>query len=135
MEFHELLDWSILALGFQDLRLDRRGFWALRYVTGFGLDRYRISWVPDRCYRWWIAGIEQGSILAILIVAIARIVCACFHKMAGIAGVVHCDPNDYDQSFESNGQSQVWLCDPFEKLQYRFLCHFCCLMIDSPESY
>ena len=29
---------------------------------------------PDRCDRWWIAGIEQGSILAIPIVAIARIV-------------------------------------------------------------
>ena len=53
---------------------------------------------PDRCDYWWIAGIEQCFMLAILIVAIARIVRACFHKIAGIAGVVHRDPkesNDY----------------------------------------
>ena len=49
---------------------------------------------PDRCDRWWIAGIEQGSILAILIVAIAMIVRACFHKIAGIAEVVHSDPDN-----------------------------------------
>ena len=49
---------------------------------------------PDHWDHWWIAGIEQGRILAILIVVIARIVRACFHKIAGIAGVVHSDPND-----------------------------------------
>ena len=56
---------------------------------------------PDRCDRSWIAGIEQGSILAILIVAIARIVRACFHKIAGIAGVVHSDPNDRNDYMET----------------------------------
>ena len=55
----------------------------------------------DRCDRWWIAGIEQCSILAILIVAIARIVRACFHKTAGIAGVVHSDPNDRNDYMET----------------------------------
>ena len=56
---------------------------------------------PDRCDRWRIAGIEQGSILAILIVAIARIVRACFHKIAGIAGVVHGYPNDRNDYMET----------------------------------
>ena len=56
--------------------------------------------IPDRCDRWWIAGIER-SILAILIVAIAKIVRACFHKIAGIAGVVHCDPNDRNDYMET----------------------------------
>ena len=44
-----------------------------------------------------IAGIEQGSIAAILIFAVAWIVSTCFQKIAGIAeiaGVVHSDPND-----------------------------------------
>ena len=56
---------------------------------------------PNRCDRWWIAGIEQCSILAILIVAITRIVRACFHKIAGIAGVVHSDPNDRNEYMET----------------------------------
>ena len=52
----------------------------------------------DRCDRWLIAGIEQGSILAILIIAIARIVRACFHN---IAGVVHSDSNDRTDYMET----------------------------------
>ena len=55
----------------------------------------------DRLERWWIAGIEQGSILAILIIAITRIVCVCFHKMAGIVGVVHSNPNDPNHYMET----------------------------------
>ena len=56
---------------------------------------------PDRCDHWWIAGIKQGSILAILIVAILRFVCAYFHEIAGIAGVVHSDPNDRNDYMET----------------------------------
>ena len=43
-----------------------------------------------------VAGIEQGSIPAILIFAVVWIVDTCFQKIAGIAviaGVVHSDPN------------------------------------------
>ena len=67
-----------------------------------------IAWIavndssdPDRCDRWWIAGTEQDSILAILIVAITRIVRACFHKIAGIAAVVHSNPNDRNDYMET----------------------------------
>ena len=48
-----------------------------------------------------IAGIEQGSIPAILIFAVVRI---CFEKIAGIAmiaGVVHSDPNDRNDYMET----------------------------------
>ena len=60
---------------------------------------------PERCDRWWIAGILQGSILAILIVAIARIIRACFHKISGIAGVVHSNPNDRNDYMETRLKS------------------------------
>ena len=49
-------------------------------------------------------GIAQVSIPAILIVAIARIVRARFHKIAGIvriAGVVHSDPNNRNDYMET----------------------------------
>ena len=62
---------------------------------------------PDRCDRWKIVGIEQDSILAILIVAIARIVRACFHKIATIAGVVHSDPNDRCDYMETRLKKQL----------------------------
>ena len=69
---------------------------------------------PDHCDRWWIAGIEQASILAILIVAIARIVRACF--FAGIAGVVHSDPNDRNAYVESRLIRQYLNYLPFKPL-------------------
>ena len=46
-----------------------------------------------------IAGIEQGSIPAIF--AVVRIVSTCFQKIAGIAGVVHSDPNDGSDYMET----------------------------------
>ena len=52
----------------------------------------------DRSDRWWIAGIERRSIPAILIVAIARIVPACCHK---IAGVFCSDPDDRNDDMET----------------------------------
>ena len=72
---------------------------------------------PDRCDRSWITGIEQGSILAILIVAIARIVRACFHKIAGIAGVVHSDPNDRNDYMET--RLKISLRDFLGKLHFK----------------
>ena len=51
-----------------------------------------------------IAGIEQGSIPAIVIFAVVRIVSTCFQKIAGIAvmaGVVHSDPNDRNNYMET----------------------------------
>ncbi len=70
----------------------------------YGVDTKHHGLLFNRCDRWWIAGIEQVSIPAILIVAIARIVHACFHKIAGIvgiAGVVHSDPNDRNDYMET----------------------------------
>ena len=51
-----------------------------------------------------IIGIEQGSIPAILIFAVVRIVSTCFQKIAGIAvivGVVHSDSNDRNDYMET----------------------------------
>ena len=65
------------------------------------LNRYER--LQDRCDRLWIAGTKQVSIPAILIVAIARIVPSCFHKIAGIAGisgVIHRDINDRNDYME-----------------------------------
>ena len=70
----------------------------------YGVDAKHHGILFDRCDRWWIAGIEQVPIPAILIVVIARIVHACFHKIAGIAGiagVVHSDPNDRNDYMET----------------------------------
>ena len=51
----------------------------------------------DRCNRWN----REGSIPAILIFAVVRIVSTCFQKIAGIAGVVHSDPNDRNDYMET----------------------------------
>ena len=46
------------------------------------------------------AGIEQGSIPEILIFAVVSIVSTCFQRIAGLAGVVHSDPNDRSDYME-----------------------------------
>ena len=55
---------------------------------------------PDRCDGWLTAVIEIGSMLVILIVAIARIIRACFHKIAGVTGVVNSNPEDRNDYME-----------------------------------
>ena len=57
---------------------------------------------PDRCDRRSIVGIEKISS-----VAIARIVHASFHKIAGITGVVHNDPNDRNDYMETRLKYRV----------------------------
>ena len=50
------------------------------------------------------ARIEQGSIPAILIFAVVRVVSICFQKISGIAviaGVIHGDPNDLNDYMET----------------------------------